>query len=334
MAIPAPALHLARPVVIALIAVMAAFLVALWVSHARTDEISSRAEDIAESSDSAHSIENARQIARVHEESRDLAFSLGALGILAALAAGGVALGVIRKQSKLVADHARLLDTRAQELEAFAYRVAHDLRNPLGTLSLRLQAMRMAEDADTTQLDKVTRSVARMDRLIEDLLEFARSGAAPDPAACASVPDVIKDVITDADAQLERARAQLVIEENLPAVNVACARGALASMLGNLLSNAAKYVTDGTPPHRICVRACLKGPRVRVEVIDNGPGLPPGAEQSVFEPFRRAGNLREPGLGIGLATVKRFAEAYGGRVGVASTPGRGCTFWFELPVAG
>jgi signal transduction histidine kinase len=332
MSTPAPALHLIRPVVIALIAVMTSFLLALWVSHARTDEISARAESIAERSENPHAVENARQIARVHEESRDLAFSLGALGIIAALAAGGLALGVIRKQSKLVDEHAQLLDTRARELEAFAYRVAHDLRNPLGTIALRLQAMRMDASSDKAQLDKLTRSLTRMDRLIEDLLQFARAGAAPEPGARAALQDVVRDVLADAAPQLEHAEAELVVE-TIPPVVVACARGTLASMLGNLVNNAAKYVTAGTPPHRVCVRACVKGTRARVEVSDNGPGIPPGSEQVVFEPFRRLGNSTEPGLGIGLATVKRIAEAYDGRVGVTTTHGRGTTFWFEVPIA-
>ena len=224
-----------------------------------------------------------------------------------------------------------MLDTRAQELEAFAYRVAHDLRNPLGTIALRIQTMRLAEDADRPQLDKLTRSVTRMDRLIEDLLQFARAGAAPEPGARVMLPDVIRDVLADAGPQIEVAQAQLVVGA-IPQVEVGCARGTLASMLGNLVNNAAKYVTGGTPPHIIHVRAYIKGTRVRVEVCDNGPGIPPGCEEVVFEPFRRLGNLREPGLGIGLATVKRTAEAYDGRVGVTSNLGCGSTFWFELPI--
>ena len=229
---PAPGLHLIRPVVIALIAVMTMFLVALWVSHARTDEIA-RAEDIAERGESAHAVANAREIARVHEESRDLAFSLGALGIIAALGAGGIALGVIRKQSKLVDEHARLLDIRAQELEAFAYRVAHDLRNPLGTITLRIQAMRLTEDADKGQLDKLTRSVTRMHRLIEDLLQFARAGAVPEPGARAMLPDVIKDALADVAPQIEAARADASRQSRRSRSRAAAARSRACSAISS-----------------------------------------------------------------------------------------------------
>ena len=72
---------------------------------------------------------------------------------------------------------------------------------------------------------------------------------------------------------------------------------------------------------------------VCVEIEDNGPGLPPGAEERVFEPFRRLAQSSQPGIGLGLATVKKLVEAYQGRVGVSSRLGRGSTFWFELPRA-
>jgi len=69
-----------------------------------------------------------------------------------------------------------------------------------------------------------------------------------------------------------------------------------------------------------------------VEVIDNGPGIPTVAQQAVFEPFRRL-EAKHPGIGLGLATVKKIVEAYRGKVGLVSTVGQGSAFWFELPKA-
>lgn len=324
--------HLATPVVAALVAVIVAFVAALWLSHARTREIPTRAHAIAVG-DSAHTIENAREISRAHQESRDLAFLLGVAGIVAALCAGAIALRVIRKRSQLLVEHSQLLDERATELEAFAYRVAHDLRNPLGSMSLGLQAMRLeSDDDDQVHLDRLTRSLTRMDRLISDLLRFATSGAQPGDDSRADVGDAFTDVLADAESGIARAHADVVVDRP-PPVSVACTHGTLVSMIGNLVNNAARYVVDGVGPHRIWLRGFVQGERVRIEVADNGPGLPAGTEQVVFEPFRRVAARRDGGLGIGLATVKRLAEAHRGRVGVRSTPGRGCTFWIELPVA-
>ena len=326
---PGPALHLIRPVVIAIAAVTAIFLVALWLSHAHTREIGSRAAAIAERADSEHAVENAHEIERVRSEARDLALVLGGLGIAVGFGAGAVTLSVIRRRARLVAEHQALVDARAAELEAFAGRIAHDLRNPLGAIALRIQTLRLRETTDPVAVDKLAENAVRMDHLIEDLLEFARSGAAPDPGARASLRATVEQVLADARLQAERAGAELLVDD-IPDVEVVCARGTLASVLANLVDNSMKYVTDGTGPRRICMRATARASRVRVEVADTGPGLPPGTESLVFEPFRRVGNLTQRGLGLGLATVKRIVEAYGGRVGVSSAPGRGSTFWFEL----
>jgi signal transduction histidine kinase len=105
------------------------------------------------------------------------------------------------------------------------------------------------------------------------------------------------------------------------------------SLIENLVRNAIKYTADSTV-RRVTVRAQSKRASVRVEVVDTGPGLPAGAEALIFEPFARMLSAEgKPGIGLGLATVKRLATAHDGLVGVESTPGQGCLFWFELPRA-
>jgi signal transduction histidine kinase len=331
MAMPAPALHVIRPVVIAITAIAMMFVFALWMSHHQSRAIGERAQEIADRDSTGQTIESAREIARIHDESRELAMLLGAAGIAAAVGAGGVALGVIRRRSKLVAEHEELLAARANELEAFAGRVAHDLRNPLGAIALRIQALRL-RDCPPDMIDKLAANAARMDLLIEDLLQFARSGAAPDRCARAGLREVVDQVVADAKLQAEQVATELTVDP-MPEVEVRCPRGALASILANLLENATKYVADGTGPRRIAVHGGTRNGRVRIEVADTGPGLPPGSESMIFEPFRRVGVTTQRGLGLGLATVKRIAEAYDGHVGVDSTLGRGSTFWFELPTA-
>jgi signal transduction histidine kinase len=83
---------------------------------------------------------------------------------------------------------------------------------------------------------------------------------------------------------------------------------------------------------RVTVRVEESGTQCRVAVEDTGPGIPPDMKSILFEPYVRA-NSTQPGIGLGLATVKRLAEAHGGRVGVEAAPGSGSTFWFELPKA-
>jgi signal transduction histidine kinase len=104
----------------------------------------------------------------------------------------------------------------------------------------------------------------------------------------------------------------------------------LTNIVSNLAQNAVKYMAD-SELKRITVRAIDRGELVRVEMEDTGPGLPAGLEAKVFEPYVRAEGLTQPGLGLGLATVKRLCEAHGGNVGVRSTRGAGSVFWFELP---
>ena len=112
-----------------------------------------------------------------------------------------------------------------------------------------------------------------------------------------------------------------------------CAGGVLASLLSNLLRNAIKHMGD-RPRRQIRVRVAARYDRVRFEVDDSGPGLPPDLLPDAFDPYVRGSGTREPGLGLGLATVRRLVEGHDGRYGVSSRLGEGSLFWFELPAAG
>jgi signal transduction histidine kinase len=105
----------------------------------------------------------------------------------------------------------------------------------------------------------------------------------------------------------------------------------LGSVLANFLDNAAKYSPETSP---IEVRISRAGGRVRVAVVDGGPGISPEDQAHLFQRYFRAEATAEKtrGVGLGLYISRIIAERHAGSVGVASTPGRGTTFWLELPL--
>ncbi len=145
----------------------------------------------------------------------------------------------------------------------------------------------------------------------------------------------MREVLDQVNDELQTAetgeRPEVTVEPFEPSV-VACTPGVVGSIMTNLMRNAAKYMSDSALK-RITVRVASQGPMVRVEVEDTGPGVPEGMEALIFEPYVRAEGVTQAGLGLGLATVKRLCTAYGGDVGVRSTPGKGAVFWFTLPKA-
>jgi len=167
--------------------------------------------------------------------------------------------------------------------------------------------------------------------MVDGIFEFARSGGRPEPGARADLEEVVEQVV-DEVRQAEAPEPPEIVVEPFAPREVACARGVVASVLSNLTRNAAKFMRDSAH-RRITVRVRDDGAMVRVEVEDTGPGVPLGLERIIFEPYARAEGVTQPGLGLGLATVKRLCEAYGGAVGVRSSASRGATFWVTFPRA-
>ncbi len=271
-------------------------------------------------------------LASTRERARHLSYVLHGLAAALTLLLLGVASNAARAHERFAEDRRKMLEQRAEELELFAGRVAHDLKNPLNAIALVVQ---LAEEPGHIPLHdpfgRVTRNVERMQLIIDSFLEFARSAARPDLDARADLSEVVSSVVETVRGDADLVHAVLHIE-SMSSTWVRCAPELLASVVTNLVSNAIKYIADGPESKSrfidVRVKKCDNG-KIRFEVEDTGPGIPSGQERAVFEPFFRVGKSKQSGVGLGLATVKRVIEAYGGRVGVEPRT-CGSRFWFEL----
>jgi signal transduction histidine kinase len=173
-------------------------------------------------------------------------------------------------------------------------------------------------------------SLKRLQATVSALLEFARAAGRP-AAARTPLASHAAALIAELRPLADEANIELG-SGALPDVDVACAPGILSVLLSNLVRNAIKYM-GVSPVRRVDLHGFAHRGRVRLEVHDTGPGVPPEMAQRIFEPFVRAEANGVAGIGLGLATVKRLAEAHGGRVGVHAAEQRGSVFWFDLPIA-
>ncbi len=289
--------------------------------------------------DADYASRTATSIKAARRKATRFAYGLAALAAAAALLVMGSVWWANRSfaamadaRARLEAVRKRLAEQRASELEMFAGRVAHDLRNPLAAIALRVAvAQRDAHDPARVQtcLHRVITVVEHATQMIDGLLDFARAGGATDPSAHVDACQAIRSVLDDLEPEIDD--AGITVTTEMPAgAELRCRPGALLSVVGNLVRNAIKYAA-GDGEGRITIRVAESASCVRVEVEDSGPGIPPDDAGRMFEPFVRGTVSGEPGIGLGLATVKRIVEAHGGRVGVRPVEPHGCCFWLELP---
>jgi signal transduction histidine kinase len=297
------------------------------VAGARAD-LAPFLEQASEGSQAADEIVqfNAQQVRqsaeRVH---RAILWAIAATSVLTALVVAA-ALVLIRVARRAVGEHARLAELHSSEMGAFASRAAHELRNPLHTLTLSLAALRTG--ASPRALDRADASARRLRATIEDILELSRSGAAPAADARADVADAVSEVLEDVEWQAEEAHVALGVDVP-PALTVKMAPGHLRVVVANVLGNAVKYGAEKAGA-RVDLTAHVAERGVDIVVRDTGPGIAPDAIAHVFEPFFRASH-RAGGYGLGLATVKRIVDAHGGGVDIESAPGVGTTVAIHLP---
>lgn len=228
------------------------------------------------------------------------------------------------------------LQESKEQMEAFSYTVAHDLRAPLRAMQGFSHALmddygaRLDQDA-LDYLSRIMRSAERMDALIQDLLEYSRLSGSELTFRPVPVAHVVQNVLERHAEEIRRAQA--TVDVTLENGEVKAHPATLENALSNLVSNALKFSRRGIAP-RINIRAIDQGGFVQICVQDNGMGVAPEHHSRIFRVFERLHAEQSiPGTGIGLAIVKKGVERMGGRVGVASEPGEGSLFWIELPKA-
>jgi len=221
-----------------------------------------------------------------------------------------------------------------RDLDAFAGRVAHDLRGPLTPIILSAARLRRGSDQPQVIEEaawRITRAAERANTLIESLLAFSRAGSetAGNGEGPSLAADVVERAIKGVSEAAEAARVEL--SKDVVPVWVSMDGSLLEEVLDNLLVNAVRYIGSRTP-RSVSVRVRSTSLLARFEVADSGPGVPPEARDRIFQPFFRLDPRLRGGAGVGLATVKRIVESRGGEVGVCDAPGGGALFWFTVPV--
>ncbi|NDU75203.1 DUF4118 domain-containing protein [Actinomadura sp. DSM 109109] len=241
---------------------------------------------------------------------------------------------VALRQQRLAAEaeQARPLAEADRIRTALLNAVSHDLRTPLSSAKAAVDSLRSPDvtwiEEDRNELvATAAESLARLDRLVANLLDMSRlqAGVLGVLPVDVAVEDVVPRAISSLDGVGET-RVRIQISDELPEVSADPAL--LERVLANLIANAVRHNPPGEP---VTVTASAHASRLEVRVIDRGPGIPASERDAVFVPFQRLGDRdNSTGVGLGLALSRGLTEAMGGTLLPEETPGGGLTMVLTL----
>ncbi len=243
----------------------------------------------------------------------------------------------LARRAALAVENARLFHNAQQATQTRDHVlavVAHDLRNPLGTVVMAADIILEStlDDFHRKHLGIIQRSADRMNQLIHDLLDVVRIEGGR--LTIEAYPQRIEPLIEEAVTMLRPLATGRSIglesecQKDLPLAVFDSAR--VMQVISNLVGNAVKFAASGT-----CIRVGCEhiGNEVCVSVADSGPGIPAPQLPHIFGGFWQASATDRRGIGLGLSIAKGIVETHGGRIWVESTVGVGSTFYFMLPAA-
>lgn len=300
--------------------------------------------DYAKRSGAADAARLVPDAALVHHVETQLAGAIGSASARAVMAS------VVEEEPLASDDILRMLDEASQVRalnrqlasldklkDDFMSSVTHELRTPLTSIRAFAELMRDDPQMETAQrqqfLGLVVAEAERLSRLVNQVLDMAKieSGHAQWRHDAIDLRELIAHAVqTTGEAFRERGATVAVVQpDEVPVLHAD--RDRLLQVLINLLSNAAKFVPADAG--RVTVTLAADARAARIEVQDNGPGVPVDQQQLVFEKFRQGGDAtnRPQGTGLGLPISRQIVEHFGGRMWLRSAPGQGACFGFELP---
>lgn len=264
----------------------------------------------------------------VSHSAETLQWTLGliVLVLVTAIVMGGYLIGLdVRRQTRL-----------AQQKTDFVSNVSHELKTPL--TSIRMFADLLSEkrvqdeEKQQTYLRIISAEAARLTRLINNVLDFARMerGASPGKPLPCDLMEIVREVTETCRPHLEANGIAFQLDTKVDALPLLGQRDSLAQIILNLLSNAEKYGGND-----ILVRVCREDGSGLVEVLDRGPGIAPSQVKTIFKPFHRLEDSLAsgiPGSGLGLTLAQRLARQHGGDILYTAREGGGSCFTLSIPI--
>jgi signal transduction histidine kinase len=232
-----------------------------------------------------------------------------------------------------VSERTSQLTSAYQELEGFAYAVAHDLKAPLRAIDgfghLLAEELRDQRSGPAgVYLERMRHNAVRMSVLIDDLLSYSRLERQGFESAPFALRELVDEVLDECADELKK--RDIDVRLDIAPITLNLDEEGLSLALRNLLQNALKFTRD-VPSPRITITARLMTHALVIAVSDNGIGFDMQYHDQIFKLFHRLHRENQyPGTGIGLALVRKAVERFGGRVWGESREGQGATFYIEI----
>lgn len=221
-----------------------------------------------------------------------------------------------------------------QELEQFAYITSHDLQEPLRKIMaygdiLKEDCREKLDEQDMNSIEIMTNAAERMSQLIDDILQYSRSGRHSDNEEEIDLNTLMKDIVDKLEIKVKENKAKIQISK-MPVIFANKIQ--ILQLFQNLIENAIKFKKKSIAPEINIKCTSLANGLARISVIDNGIGFKPELTHKILKPFGRLHSRSEySGTGIGLAICKKVAEFYGGSLEAHGKPDQGSEFAVVLP---